>query len=44
MSRFVPLLIAASVLFLIDIYAFQAIRHALASSSTTLRRSLTILY
>jgi predicted MPP superfamily phosphohydrolase len=44
MSRFIPLIIAALIIFFIDFYSFQAIRYAMASSSTTLRRTITILY
>ncbi|MBK9730308.1 MAG: metallophosphoesterase [Chitinophagaceae bacterium] len=44
MSRFIPLLIAATVLFLLDLYAFQAIRHSIPGLSPAVRRVITVSY
>lgn len=44
MSRYLPLLIAATVLFLIDLYAFQAIRHSVENASVTLKRAISFFY
>jgi hypothetical protein len=44
MSRFLPLLIAACILFLIDLYAYQAIRHVVSNASITARRAAFIVY
>lgn len=44
MSKYISLLIAASIIVFIDLYAFQAIRHSLAASASGLRRGVAILY
>ncbi|MBA3648335.1 MAG: metallophosphoesterase [Chitinophagales bacterium] len=44
MSRYIPIFIFASVIFIIDIYSFQAIRHAITFSSAGLKRFVTITY
>ncbi|MBA2422144.1 MAG: metallophosphoesterase [Chitinophagales bacterium] len=44
MSKYFPIIIAATVIFFIDFYSFQAIRHVLSGSSLILRRSISILF
>ena len=44
MSRYFPLLIAAIILFVIDLYAYQAIRHAVLNSSPGLKRMVAVAY
>lgn len=44
MSRYLPLLIAASIIFLIDLYAFQAIRHSMVNVSAAGKRAITLFY
>ncbi|MCY7411276.1 MAG: metallophosphoesterase [Chitinophagales bacterium] len=44
MSRMIPLLVATALLFLIDLYAFQAIRSVMHNSNISWRRIITIIY
>lgn len=44
MSRYLPLLIAALILFVIDLYAYQAIRHTALSLSPVTKRVVAITY
>lgn len=44
MSRYLPLLIAAIILFVIDLYAYQAIRHAVLNLSPGLKRMVAVSY
>ena len=44
MSKYFPIIIAATVIFFIDFYSFQAIRHVLSGSSLLIRRTVFILF
>ena len=44
MSKYIPLLIGITIIFLIDIYAFQAIRHSTINMSVFAKRFFTIVY
>ncbi len=44
MSRYIPLLIGIAIIFLIDIYAYQAVRHATLTWSTSAKRLLSLAY
>ncbi|MBA2407621.1 MAG: metallophosphoesterase [Chitinophagales bacterium] len=44
MSKYFPFLIAASIIFFIDFYSFQAIRHVFSGSSLVVRRTAFILF